>query len=365
MPVIECTRLAKRFGRVQAVNDLGLSLDAGAVLGFIGPNGAGKSTTIRMMLGLSAPTAGAVRVFGEDPRTSHRQRARIGYAPGELRLDDRLTVAGTLALWERLRGGVDVGYRDQLVERLGVDPSRRVRTLSTGNRRKVALVGALMARPALLVLDEPTNGLDPLVQNEFMTILGEAAESGASVLLSSHVLSEVERVADTIAVIRAGSIVAHGPTAELRRGAAQLVRVVFAASDPSAPRPARPAGATGPAPAAEVLAEVRALAGTVSADQHGEREIRIHWSGPPRPLLAVLAHHELESFTVPEPDLETAFLAFYRTDGDRPDRPREDGDVVRPAESGPASWVAPGRNEWSASERVAPRPRRAIEGGPR
>ena len=296
MPVIECARLTKRFGRVHAVNDLDLSLDAGAVLGFIGPNGAGKSTTIRMMLGLSTPTAGTVRVFGEDPRTNPRQRARIGYAPGELRLDDRLTVASTLALWGRLRGGVDPAYRDELVERLGVEVTRRVRTLSTGNRRKIALVGALMSRPDLLVLDEPTNGLDPLVQNEFMTILGEAAASGTSVLLSSHVLSEVERIADTIAVIRAGTIVAHGPTAELRRGAAQQVRVVFA----------------GPVPD---LAHIRALAGTVSAERHGEQEVRLHWSGPPRPLLTELARYDLESITAPEPDLEIAFLAFYRADG--------------------------------------------------
>ncbi len=291
--VIECTGLTKRFGPLTAVKELDLTLEQGTVLGFLGPNGAGKSTTIRMILGLSAPTGGAVRVFATDPRRP-RVRLRVGYAPGELRLDDRLTVASTLKLWSRLRGNVDAGFRDELVERLGVVTSARVRTLSTGNRRKVALVGALMARPELLVLDEPTNGLDPLVQNEFLTILGEVSAAGATVMLSSHVLGEVERVADRIAVIRAGQLITEGPTAELRRGAAQVVRVVFAGAMPD--------------PVA-----LRALEGVVSVTSPGPRELHLEWSGPPRPLLEVLAGYELESFTAPEPDLETAFLSYYRT----------------------------------------------------
>ena len=296
-PVIRAEALTKRFGAFTAVRELELSLEAGRVLGFIGPNGAGKSTTIRMLLGLSTPTSGSVRVFGADPLRDRRIRARIGYSPGELRLDERLTVDATLRSWERLRGGVDRGFRDELIERLGVQTGRRVRGLSTGNRRKLALVGALMARPDLLVLDEPTNGLDPLVQHEFMTILGEVAARGATVLLSSHILSEVERMADSLLVIRAGEVVAAGATADLRQGAAQIVRAVFAGEAPDA------------APFAQ-------LPGALEVTRPAPDELRIRWQGAPQPLLQQLAGHELRSLTMPEPDLETAFLSYYRAGGD-------------------------------------------------
>lgn len=163
-PIIHCTGLTKKFGGFTAVQDLDLELEPGTVLGFLGPNGAGKSTTIRMMLGLSTPSSGAVRLFGEDPLRNRSVRARVGYSPGELRLDDRLTVATTLQSWGRLRGGVDEAFRDRLVERLGVQVGRHVRGLSTGNRRKLALVGALMSRPELLILDDsnPEMGGDVL-----------------------------------------------------------------------------------------------------------------------------------------------------------------------------------------------------------
>lgn len=296
-PIIECAALTKRFGAVTAVHDLDLALSSGTVLGFLGPNGAGKSTTIRMMLGLSLPSSGAVRLFGADPLRDRRVRARVGYAPGELRLDDRLTVAATLKSWATLRGGVDQVFRDELIERLGVQLHRHVRGLSTGNRRKLALVGALMSRPELLILDEPTNGLDPLVQNEFMAILEEMTAAGTSVLLSSHILSEVERIADRIVVIRAGAIVADGPRNALRTGATQEFRAVFA----------------GTAPDSSVFT---ALAGASDVQAPHPRELRIHWAGPPGPLLQRLAAYELESLTAPEPDLETAFLSYYRTDAD-------------------------------------------------
>lgn len=292
-PLIACTKVTKRFGGLSAVRDLNLTMEPGTVLGFLGPNGAGKSTTIRMLLGLSAPTAGTVRLFGADPLREPRVRARVGYSPGELRLDDRLSVAATLTSWARLRGGVDPVFRDELVERLGVQASRHVRGLSTGNRRKLALVGALMARPELLILDEPTNGLDPLVQNEFMTILREMIASGTSVLLSSHILSEVEQIADRVLVIRGGVLLADGPTATLRAGTAQVFRAVFA----------------GQAPEASVFG---ALEGCADVESPRPGEVRVHWSGPPQPLLATLAGYELESLTAPEPDLETAFMSYYR-----------------------------------------------------
>lgn len=295
-PIVQCTSLTKRFGDFTAVHSLDLTLKPGTVLGFIGPNGAGKSTTIRMLLGLSMPTSGTVRLFGVDPLRDTGVRARVGYCPGELRLDDRLTVAATLASWGKLRGSVDHTFRDELVSRLGVQTDRPVRGLSSGNRRKLALVGALMSRPELLVLDEPTSGLDPLMQNEFMSILAEATASGASVLLSSHILSEVERIADHIVVIRGGRVVAEGPTAQLREGTAQIYRAVFAetVSDP---------------------AVFATLPGAISVESPGPRELHIHWSGPPQRLLAKLSEYDLDSLTAPEPDLETAFISYYR-DGD-------------------------------------------------
>ena len=301
-PILQCTKVTKKFGGFTAVSDVDLSLQPGTVLGFLGPNGAGKSTTIRMLLGLSAPTAGSVALFGSDPLSDVGVRTRIGYSPGELRLDDRLTVAATLQSWERLRGGVDTAYRDELVERLGVQIDRHVRGLSTGNRRKVALVGALMSRPELLILDEPTNGLDPLVQNEFMGILEEAVARGTSVLLSSHILSEVERIADRVAVIRAGKIIAEGPTGELRRGVAQEFRAVFAG-----------AAAAGVA-SASAREAIATLEGAESLEWREPAELRIRWIGEPRPLLQVLAEHDLVSLTAPEPDLESAFMSYYSAD---------------------------------------------------
>lgn len=292
-PIIKCDKLTKKFGSFTAVHDLDLELEPGTVLGFLGPNGAGKSTSIRMMLGLSLPSGGTVRVFGKDPLRNTEVRARIGYSPGELRLDDRLTVATTLNSWARLRGHVDERFRDELIERLGVETTRHVRGLSTGNRRKLALVGALMSRPDLLILDEPTNGLDPLVQNEFMSILEEATAAGTTVLLSSHILSEVERIAQRIIVIRAGVVVADGPTDKLRKGVSQEFRAVF----------------VGPVPELSVLT---ALAGTESVEASQPGELRIQWAGPPRPLLQKLAEYELDSLTAPEPDLETAFMSYYR-----------------------------------------------------
>lgn len=302
-PILHCTKVTKKFGSFTAVSDVDLSLQTGTVLGFLGPNGAGKSTTIRMLLGLSAPSNGSVALFGSDPLREVEVRARVGYSPGELRLDDRLTVAATLQSWERLRGGVDADYRDELVDRLGVQIDRHVRGLSTGNRRKLALVGALMSRPELLILDEPTNGLDPLVQHEFMGVLEEAVQRGASVLLSSHILSEVERIADRVAVIRAGKIVAEGPTGELRRGVAQEFRAVFA-------------GDAVEVAAASARDAIAALEGAESLESHEPAELRIRWIGEPRQLLQELAKHDLASLTAPEPDLESAFMSYYRADGD-------------------------------------------------
>lgn len=296
-PLIECTDVTKKFGDFTALSRLNLTVPQGVVYGYLGPNGAGKSTTIRMLMGLSRPTSGQVRVLGQDP-TEPEVRRRIGYLPGELRLDERLTIGQTLASWGRLRGLTDTAYRDDLVQRFGVDPSRQVRGLSTGNRRKVGLVGAFMARPELLILDEPTNGLDPLMQQVFLSTVEEARDNGQSVLLSSHILSEVERVADLVAVLQGGKLAASGPTQELRRQAAQRFHITFAEGE-DVP-----------------LTALAALDGASAVERRRPegQEVSLAWAGSPDALLRFLAGHRITTLTAPEPDLEEAFLEYYQRD---------------------------------------------------
>ncbi len=218
MNVIETETLTKSYGSHRGIVEVDLAVAQGEVFGFLGPNGAGKTTTIRMLLDLIRPTSGVAKVFGiessADPVAIHR---RIGYLPGEFALYDRLSGGQTLEYFANLRGGVDKAYQAGLIERLDLDPSRRFREYSKGNKQKVGLVIALQHRPELLVLDEPTAGLDPLVQQTFFATLREAVAAGATVFLSSHILSEVEKSCDRVAIIREGRIVEarHG------RGAAR------------------------------------------------------------------------------------------------------------------------------------------------
>jgi ABC-2 type transport system ATP-binding protein len=310
---ISCTQVTKHFGAFAAVADLDLQVEPGTVLGYIGPNGAGKSTTIRMLLGLSRPTRGQVRVFGLDPGTDPTVRARIGYSPGEVRLDEGLTVSQTLKSWSRLRTGVDPKLRRELVDRFEVKLDKPVRGLSTGNRRKLCLVGAFMARPDLLILDEPTNGLDPLMQEVFVEVATEAKREGATILLSSHIMSEVERIADSVAVLRDGRLVATGPTAQMRHGAAQRFKVEFAESRPP-------------------IADLMQLNGATSVVADGSTLV-LDWSGPPTELIKVLARYPVASLTAPEPDLEHAFFAHYQP-----------GETAPPEEHGNAGTLALSRS---------------------
>ncbi|MGD9798614.1 MAG: ABC transporter ATP-binding protein [Acidimicrobiia bacterium] len=223
-PVIRTTGLTKRFGAVTALDDVDLEVGAGEVFGYLGPNGAGKSTTIRLMLDLLRPTAGTCEVLGgsgADPEI----RRRIGYLPAELHLEPAYTAADLVAFFGALRGVAGGGRAPELYERFGVDPSRRLGELSTGNRRKVAIVQAFLHRPELLILDEPTSGLDPLLQEEFHQLVREERDRGATVFLSSHVLPEVEELADRIAVLRAGRLIDVTSLDELRSRARQLLDV--------------------------------------------------------------------------------------------------------------------------------------------
>ena len=289
--VVVTEKLTKSYGTHRGIVDVDLQVAPGEIFGFLGPNGAGKTTTIRVLLDLIRPTSGRAFVFGiessADPVAIHR---RVGYIPGEFALYDRLTGGQTLEYFANLRGGVDPAYQRSLVERFELDPSRRYREYSKGNKQKVGVIIALQHRPELLVLDEPTSGLDPLVQLTFFTTLREAVANGATVFLSSHILSEVEKSADRVAIIREGRIVKTDTVEGLRDLAHHQVELRFA----------------GPAPAAEFAS----LPGVsdVSAEDH---VLRMRVSGAITPVVRAAARFELLDFVSREPSLEETFLAQY------------------------------------------------------
>jgi ABC-2 type transport system ATP-binding protein len=225
--VIEIEHLSRRFGRLRAVDDLSLTVDAGEVLGFLGPNGAGKTTTVRTLMGFLRPTTGSARVLGAWPGDDVGVRRRIGYLPGDVRIEPGMRASQLFAWFAGLRG-VSPKRGFELSERLGLDPSRPFGTLSKGNRQKVGLVQAFLHHPDVIVLDEPSTGLDPVVQRELLAVIREAAARGAAVLFSSHVLPEVERIADRVAVLRAGRLVTLAPVRDLLDRARHRLELSFA-----------------------------------------------------------------------------------------------------------------------------------------
>jgi len=289
MSALRTAGLTKRYGRTLALDRLDLKVAEGEIYGYLGPNGAGKTTTIRLLLGLHRPSAGRAELFGVDAwRDPVRAHQRVAYVAGEPFLWPSLTAAETLELLARLHGGIDRGYRDELIERFALDPGKRVRALSKGNRQKVQLVAALATRADLLLLDEPTAGLDPLMEAAFRDSIREARERGQSVFLSSHILSEVEALCDRVGILRAGRLVDQGTLAQLRHLSAHTVEVTF----------------EGPAPAIEPPPGVR-------VQRAGPSTLRFELTGPPAPLLATLAQHPIATLTSREPTLEEIFLHHY------------------------------------------------------
>jgi ABC-2 type transport system ATP-binding protein len=290
-PVLRVQGLVKDYGSVHAVQGIDLDVRAGEIFGFLGPNGSGKTTTIRCVLDLLRPTSGRVEVFGLDARRDGvAARRRIAYVPGELRLPERQTGYQLVAAIGRLRGEISDERRDEIAGRLDLDLGRRVRDLSSGNRRKVALLLAFASNAELLVLDEPTNGLDPLVQHEFLRILRETRAAGATIFLSSHVLSEVQRVADRVAVLRSGRVVALGTVDQLRGQARHRIDIWFVGEPPAA--------------------DLAAIPGLEQQVIDGRRFAAV-MSGPIQPLVEVAARHPVQSMLVEAPDLEEAFLDLY------------------------------------------------------
>jgi ABC-2 type transport system ATP-binding protein len=304
-PVINTDELTKAYGSHRGIIDLDLAVNENEVFGFLGPNGAGKTTTIRTLLDLIRPTGGRAFVFGiettADPVAIHR---RIGYLPGEFALYDRLTGGQTLQYFANLRGGVDRTYQRSLIERFEVDPSRRYKEYSKGNKQKIGLIAALQHRPDLLILDEPTSGLDPLVQQTFFEVIGEAKAEGRTVFMSSHVLSEVEKTCDRVAIIRDGQLVKVDRVDALRDLAAHQVELRFG----------------GPVPV-EAFERIEGVS-NVTAEDH---TLRMHVSGPIAPVVKEAARFELTDFVSREPSLEETFLAQYASAGgvDGPDAAAE------------------------------------------
>ncbi|MGM8211217.1 ABC transporter ATP-binding protein [Virgibacillus sp. W0430] len=217
MNILRTNKLSKRFGNFTALNQVNISVNEGEVYGFIGPNGAGKSTTIRILLGILKATEGTAEIFGKDTwRKSVDIHKRIAYVPGDVNLWPNLTGGEVIDLFLKFRGGNHKSRRNELIERFDLDPSKKCRTYSKGNRQKVALVAAFSSNADLYILDEPTSGLDPLMERVFQSYVLEAKQAGKSVLLSSHILSEVEKLCDTVGIIREGEIIEAGSLSEMR-----------------------------------------------------------------------------------------------------------------------------------------------------
>ncbi|MDT0163945.1 ABC transporter ATP-binding protein [Actinotalea sp. AC32] len=287
--VVDVQGLTKSFGRFRALDGLDLEVHRGEVHGFLGPNGAGKSTTIRVLLGLLKADGGHVRLLGGDPWTDvvelHR---RLAYVPGDVSLWPGMTGGEAIDLLGSLRGGLDERRRSELVERFELDPTKRGRQYSKGNRQKVAIVAALASDAELLVLDEPTSGLDPLMENVFQEVVAEAQARGTTVLLSSHILAEVETLADRLSIIRDGRIVQRGTLAELRGRTRTTIRATLE----------RVPDRTALAAFDDVHVDKGALWGTVESERIGE-------------VMAVLTPAGLTSLTVTPPSLESLFLRLY------------------------------------------------------
>jgi ABC-2 type transport system ATP-binding protein len=299
MSAIEFRKLTKWYGRARGVEDLTFSVERGEIFGYLGPNGSGKTTTIRCALGFLAASSGETRLFGEVVRAGRAtQHERIGFLPGDFRTWPDLTARKSLRVLEEL-GVTSAGgsRRDELAERLNLNLDRRVSELSKGNRQKVGIVLAFQHRPELLILDEPTTGLDPLVRQTVLELIREEASRGATVFLSSHDLAEVAATCDRAAILRQGRMAELAPISRILMQSEYRVVATFA-------------GAEAPAfPAAQFPA--------VRVERVERNQIRFVCHGPPDALIKWLAHFEVERLSTPEPTLEEAFMQYYAGEAER------------------------------------------------
>ncbi len=295
--IIATDHLTKSYGRSRGIVDVTFTVEEGEVFGFLGPNGAGKTTTMRVLMGLLRATAGTATIGGLNIWGQSTEVKRlVGYLPGELALDPGLTGAQILAYLGNLRGGVDETYRGQLIDRLGLDPSKRFRDYSRGNKQKIGLIQAFMHRPRLLILDEPTSGLDPLNQQEFYAMVHEVKADGRTVFLSSHVLPEVEHTCDRVGIIRAGALVTVDRIAALRDLKRHIVDITF--------------------PAAAQTTWFSGIAGAQDIALNGDsRTIHLTAQGDLSAVIQAAAQHGATNIEAREPSLEEVFLRYYERDG--------------------------------------------------
>lgn len=288
--ILQAKSLTKHYGSVVALDNLTIDLPAGEVLGYLGPNGAGKTTTIRALLGLIRPTSGNAEIFGFDvQRQKLEAHKQIAYVPGEATLWPSLTGEETLHLLGKVHGAIDAEYRDELIKRFKFEPAKKVRAYSKGNRQKLSLIAAFMTRAPLLIMDEPTNGLDPLMEQVFRDCVREAKAAGQAVFLSSHILDEVEVLCDRVAILRSGKLIEIGTLNEMRHLSALKVEIIF----------------EGPAPDLTNIANIK----NVQLDN--ARHIQCEVSGSIEPLLQALADTKVIKLLSREPSLEELFLTLY------------------------------------------------------
>ncbi len=288
---IEVNHLTKRYGKHRGVEDITFSVEPGEIFGFLGPNGAGKTTTIRVLIGLLKATGGQARIFGSDCwRGTARLHRSIAFIPGDLRLYEGMSVLEFLRFMARLHGGVRRGRIEGLSDRLELELHRKIKHLSKGNRQKVGLVQALMHEVPLFVLDEPSSGLDPLMEVTFLDLLREERAAGRTVFLSSHNLSEVEKVCDRVAIIRDGRLVALEHIDVLKAKRVRQMSILFRQPiDPHA----------------------FDADGIVVVDR-GERRVTLRVRGDINPVIRTLARYDIEDLTFSEPSLEDVFLHYYQ-----------------------------------------------------
>lgn len=295
VPAIEFEGLSKSYDSgVLALDSLTFNVPQGEIFGFVGPNGAGKSTTLRLMLDLLRPTAGHARIFGEDCNESSASvRARVGYLPGDLTVYPNMTVQASIDLFSELRPGrVRGAFVREVCERLRLDVTKKNRELSHGNRQKVGILLAVMAEADLLILDEPTNALDPLVQREVLEILREMRGRGSTVFFSSHNLPEVERICDRVGMIRAGKLVAVERVEEIVSQRITILNIGFETAVPDG--------------------EFAGLPGVTETFRNDEgREVHLEVSGEVDPLIKRLAQHHVMSIESAPPSLEETFMSLY------------------------------------------------------
>ena len=290
--VIKITKLTKFYGKSLGIEDLTLQVNEGEVFGYLGPNGAGKSTTIKLLLNFINPTSGSMEIFGYDPTTqSTKVKENIGYLPGEIHMYEELSGRDHLKFQAQLRNGTDWNYVEELAKRLKVDLGKKIKSLSHGNKQKVALIGAFMHKPKLIILDEPSTGLDPLIQQEFYRLVGEVNKAGTTFFISSHILPEVERICHRVTIIREGHLIVTEEIANLKKGALRPLEVIFS-TKVSAKDFENIFG----------IKDIEIIGNTLKCKVVGSLD----------PFVKKLGEFPVESIITQEPDLEQIFLKYYK-----------------------------------------------------